>query len=304
MAINRALIKKQLQEGLNAVFGLEYKRYPEEWRDCFESSKESSKAYLEDVLMTGLGAAPTKAEGAAVTYDSASEGYVARYVFETIALAFAITEEAMEDNLYGSLGNKLSKSLARSMQYTKNVKAANILNNGFSASYLGGDGKSLLSTTHPLQGGGTSSNTLSTAADLSETSLEDMLILIGDAVDDRSIPVAQKAKKLIIPNELQFTAQRILKTESRVGTANNDTNAIRTMSLIAGGFSVNHYLTDPDAWFLTTDCMDGMKYIERVSLKTGTEGDFETGNLRYKARERYIFGWSDWRGLYGTEGAA
>jgi len=303
MAINRALIQKQLQEGLNAIFGLEYKRYPEQWRECFEVSKEGNKAYLEDVLMTGFGAAPTKAEGSAVTYDSASEGWVSRYVFETIALAFSITEEAMEDNLYGSLGNKLSRALARSMQYTKNVKGANIMNNAFSNSYLGGDGIELCATNHPLQGGGTGSNELATAADLSETSLEDMLILMGDTVDDRGIPMALNAKKLIIPNELQFTAQRILKSELRQGTSDNDTNAIRTMGLV-GGFAINNYLTDADAWFVTTDCMDGLKYIERVKMKTGTEGDFETGNMRYKARERYIFGWSDWRGIFGTPGAA
>lgn len=303
MAMNRAQFKKQLQEGLNAVFGLEYKQYPELWKEIFEISKESRKAYVEDVLMSGFGAAPVKAEGAGVAYDTASEGYVSRYVFETIALAFALTEEANEDNLYGDVGSKLSKSLARSFQYTKNVKGANILNNGFTAGFVGGDGKVLFATDHPLQGGGTGANTLSTQADLSETSLEDMLILLGDAADDRGLPFPLMAKKLIIPNELQFTAQRLLKSDGRVGTADNDLNAIKSMGLIGGGFSNNVYLTDPDAWFITTDCMDGLKYIERKSLSGGVEGDFESGNMRYKKRERYVFGWSNWRGAYGSAGS-
>lgn len=303
MAINRAQLKKQLQEGLNAVFGLEYARHPELYKQMFEVSKENRKAYVEDVLMTGFGAAPVKAEGAGVQYDSASEGYVSRYVFETIALAFAITEEAIEDNLYGDLGAKLAKALARSIQYTLEVKGANIFNNGFTSGYNGGDGVVLFSTAHPLQGGGTASNTLSTAADLSETSLEDMLILIGDTVDDRGLPVNLKVKKLIIPTELQFTAQRLLKSDGRVGTADNDLNAIKSMSLIGGGFLSNVHLTDPDAWFLTTDAMDGLKYIERKALSKGMEGDFESGNMRYKARLRGVFGWSDFRGVFGTAGA-
>jgi len=303
MAINRAAIKKQLQEGLNAVFGLEYKQHPELWKDIFTVSKEAKKAYVEDVLMSGFGAAPVKAEGAGVAYDEASEGWVSRYFFETIALAFALTEEAGEDDLYGDLGSQMSKALARSMQYTKNVKGANVLNNGFSASFKGGDGVALFSTSHLLQGGGTFSNMLSTAADLSETSLEDMNILIGDAVDDRSLPILLSSKKLIIPTELQFTAQRLLKSEGRVGTADNDINAIRSMNIISGGCSTNVYLTDPDAWFIITDAPEGLKYIERVALKKGLEGDFETGNMRYKARERYVFGWSNSRGAYGTPGA-
>lgn len=302
MAINRAQIKKQLQEGLNAVFGLEYKQHPELWRDVFTSSKESRKAYVEDVLMTGFGAAPVKQEGAGVTYDTASEGYVSRYVFETIALAFALTEEAGEDDLYGDLGSQMAKALARSMQYTKNVKGANILNNGFTAG-TGGDGVFLFSASHPLQGGGTYANMLSTAADLSETSLEDMLIVIGDAVDDRSLPIQLGIKKMILPTELQFTAQRILKSDGRVDTADNDLNAIKSLNLVSGGFSTNVYLTDPDAWFLTTDAPEGLKYIERVALKRGMEGDFESGNQRYKARERYVFGWSNARGAYGSPGA-
>jgi hypothetical protein len=303
MAINRAQTKKQLQEGLNAVFGLEYKQYPELWKDIFTMSKEGKKAYVEDVLMSGFGAAPVKAEGAGVLYDSASEGYVSRYVFETVALAFALTEEAEEDNLYGDLGSRLSKSLARSFQYTKNVKGANILNNMFTAGFTGGDGVVLGSASHPLQGGGTASNILSTAADLSETSLEDMLIQIGDAVDDRSLPVHLMVKKLVVPTELQFTAQRLLKSDGRVGTADNDLNAIKSMSLVGGGWCSNVYLTDPDAWFLTTDCPDGLKYIERKAISGGVEGDFESGNMRFKKRERYVFGFSDWRGVYGTPGA-
>lgn len=303
MAMNRAQFKKQLQEGLNAVFGLEYKSYPELWKDIFETSKESRKAYVEDVLMSGFGAAPVKAEGAGVHYDTASEGWVSRYVFETIALAFALTEEAEEDNLYGDLGSKLSKALARSFQYTKNVKGANILNNGFTSGYNGGDGVVLFSTAHPLQSGSTMSNTLSTAADLSETSLEDMLILIGDAVDDRGLPFPLMAKKLILPNELQFVGQRLMKSDGRVGTADNDINAIKSMGLISGGFATNVYLTDPDAWFVTTDCMDGLKYIERKAISGGVEGDFESGNMRYKKRERYVFGWSNFRGAFGTAGA-
>ena len=302
MAINRAQIKKQLQEGLNAVFGLEYKQHPEAWRDIFTVSKESRKAYVEDVLMTGFGAAPVKQEGAGVQYDTASEGYVSRYVFETIALAFALTEEAGEDDLYGDLGSQMSKALARSMQYTKNVKGANILNNGFTSG-TGGDGVYLFSASHPLQGGGTYSNLLSTAADLSETSLEDMLIVIGDAVDDRGLPISLSVKRLIIPTELQFTAQRILKSDGRVDTADNDINALKSMNLIAGGWSKNVYLTDPDAWMLVTDAPDGLKYIERKAISKGMEGDFESGNMRYRSRERYCFGWSNPRGVYGAPGA-
>lgn len=303
MAINRAAIKKQLQEGLNAVFGLEYKQYPELWKDIFVTSKESRKAYVEDVLMTGFGAAPTKAEGAGVQYDDAQEGWVARYVFETIALAFAITEEAMEDDLYADLGAQMSKALARSMQYTKNIKGANVLNYAFTTGYTGGDGKVLLATDHPLIGGGTFANTLSTQADLSETSVEDMLILMGDCVDDRGLPIHLQAKKLIVPTELQFTAKRILDTDGRVGTADNDLNALKAMNLIAGGFSTNVYLSDPDAWFLVTDAQNGLKYIERKAMSRGMEGDFESGNMRYKARERYAFGFTDPRGCFGSSGA-
>ena len=303
MAINRTAIKKQLQEGLNAVFGLEYKQYPELWKDIFVTSKESKKAYVEDVLMTGFGAAPVKAEGAGVSYDDAQEGWVARYVFETIALAFAITEEAQEDDLYADLGVQMSKALARSMQYTKNIKGANILNYGYTPGYTGGDGKVLFATDHPLQGGGTSANTLTTQADLSETSLEDMMILMGDSVDDRGLPIHLMAKKLIVPTELQFTAQRLLKTDGRVGTSDNDINALKSMNLISGGWSSNVYLTDPDQWTIVSDAQNGLQYIERKALTKGMEGDFESGNLRYKARERYAFGFTDWRGAFGCQGA-
>lgn len=302
MAINRSAIKKQLQEGLNTVFGLEYKQYPELWKDIFASSKESKKAYVEDVLMTGFGAAPVKAEGAGVQYDDASEGWVSRYVFETIALAFSITEEALEDGLYVDLGSAMSKALARSMQYTKNVKGANVLNYGYTSGYTGGDGKVLFATDHPLVGGGTASNTLSTQADLSETAIEDMLILMGDCVDDRGLPIQISAKKLIIPTELQFTAQRLLRTDGRVGTSDNDINALKSMNLIGGGFSTNIHLTDPDQWTIITDAQNGLKYIERKGISGGMEGDFESGNSRFKKRERYAFGYTDWRGAFGSSG--
>jgi hypothetical protein len=303
MAMNRALFKKQLEEGLNTVFGLEYKQYPEQWKDIFKTSKEGKKAYVEDLVMAGLGAAVTKTEGSNVTYDQGQEGWVSRYVFETIALAFAITEEAIDDNLYGDLGAKMSKSLARSMQYTKNVKGANILNYAFDSNYTGGDGKALLATDHPLVGGGTFANKLSVDADLSETSLEDMILLMSDCVDDRGLPIPLMAKKLIIPTELQFVAQRILGSELRPGTADNDINAIRSMGYLSGGPAMNNYLTDPDAWFIVTDCNDGLRYIERKGMQTKIEGDFDSGNTRYKAVERYTFGWSDARGLYGSSGS-
>jgi hypothetical protein len=303
MAINRAQVKKQLQEGLNTVFGLEYKRYPEQWRDIFEVGNETRKAYVEDVLMTGFGGAQTKGEGSSVAYDSAQEGWVSRYVFETIALAFAITEEAEEDNLYMDMGSKLSKAMARSFQYTKNVKGANILNNGFDTNYTGGDGKPLFATDHPLVGGGTYSNKLSTAADLSETSIEDLLILQSKLVDDRGLPIQSQSKKLIVPVELQFVAERIMKSANRVGTADNDINAVKNLGLIAGGYSVNNFLTDNDAFFLTTDVNDGLKFIQRKAVSGGVESDFDTGNMRFKKRERYVFGWSDARCAVASAGA-
>lgn len=303
MAImNRSQFKKELQKGLNTVFGLEYDRYPEEWRQIFEVNT-SMKAYEEDVLLAGLGAAQTKDEGRGVAYDAGAEAWVARYVNETVALAFAITQEAVEDGLYGDQGAKYSKALARSMQHTKEVKGANILNNGFSSSFPIGDGQALFSTAHPLWGGGSVANTFSTQADLAEGSLEDMLILIGQAVDERNIPIALNAKKLIVPINLEFAADRLLNTQGRTGTADNDINALKHMGMIPGGYAVNHRLTDTNAWFVTTDCPDGLKHFVRMAVQRGMEGDFETGNMRYKARERYVFGVTNWRGAYGSSGS-
>tara|TARA_Y100000310_G_scaffold242580_1_gene246727 strand:- start:116 stop:1021 length:906 start_codon:yes stop_codon:yes gene_type:complete len=301
MALNRALFTKQLNLGLNTVFGMEYDRYPEQWRALY-STEQSMKAFEEDVQMIGFGAAPTKAEGAMINYDSGKEGFVSRYVHETVALAFAITEEAEEDGLYGSLGAKYARALARSMQQTKEIKGANVFNNATGTS-VGGDGVSLLNASHPLGGGGTASNTLSTAADLSETSLETILVQISTAVDDRSIPVALSGRKLAVPPQLVFIAERILKSNLRPGTADNDINALRNMGMIPEGVVVNQRFTDPDQYFILTDCPDGMKHFLRAPIKKAVEGDFETGNLRYKVRERYSFGFTDWRGVYGSEGA-
>ena len=302
MALNRALFTKQLNLGLNTVFGMEYDRYPEQWRALY-STEQSMKAFEEDVQMIGFGAAPTKAEGAMINYDSGREGFVSRYVHETVALAFAITEEAEEDGLYGSLGAKYARALARSMQQTKEVKGANVFNNATGTS-VGGDGVSLLNDSHPLGGGGTASNKLATAADLSETSLESLLIQISEAVDDRSIPVALSGRKLAVPPQLVFIAERILKSNLRPGTADNDINALRNMGMIPEGVVVNQRFTDPDQYFILTDCPDGMKHFVRAPIKKAVEGDFETGNLRYKVRERYSFGFTDCRGVYGSEGAA
>ena len=302
MALNRALFTKQLNLGLNTVFGMEYDRYPEQWRALY-STEQSMKAFEEDVQMIGFGAAPTKAEGAMINYDSGREGFVSRYVHETVALAFAITEEAEEDGLYGSLGAKYARALARSMQQTKEVKGANVFNNATGTS-VGGDGVSLLNGSHPLGGGGTASNKLAVAADLSESSLESLLIQISEAVDDRSIPVALSGRKLAVPPQLVFIAERILKSNLRPGTADNDINAMRNMGMIPEGVVVNQRFTDPDAYFILTDCPDGMKHFVRAPIKKAVEGDFETGNLRYKVRERYSFGFTDWRGVYGSEGAA
>lgn len=304
MAImNRARFRKQLQEGLNTVFGLEYKSYEQEWRPMFTVSS-SNKAYEEDQLLAGLAGAPVKPEGAPVAYDSGGEAYTSRYVHETIALAFALTEEAEEDNLYGSLGQKYSRALARSMQHTKEVKAAAILNNGFSASFPGGDSVALFSTVHPLWGGGVQANTFTTQADLSETSLEEALIAISKFVDERAIPIAVRAKLLYVPPDLMFVAERLLASPYRPGTADNDVNAIKSMSMLPGGCSKNHRLTDTSAWFIKTDAADGLKHMNRKNIQRGLEGDFETGNMRYKARERYSFGWSDYRGAFGSSGVA
>jgi len=301
MALNRALFTKQLNLGLNTVFGMEYDRYPEQWRALY-STEQSMKAFEEDVQMIGFGAAPTKAEGAMINYDSGREGFVSRYVHETVALAFAITEEAEEDGLYGSLGAKYARALARSMQQTKEIKGANVFNNATGTS-VGGDGVSLLNALHPLGGGGTASNILGTPADLSETSLETLLVQISTAVDDRSIPVALSGRKLAVPPQLVFIAERILKSNLRPGTADNDINALRNMGMIPEGVVVNQRFTDPDQYFILTDCPDGMKHFLRSPIKKAVEGDFETGNLRYKVRERYSFGFTDWRGVYGSEGA-
>ena len=299
--MNRGQFKKQLQEGLNTVFGLEYKMSPEVWRQYVQYETESRKAYVEDVMMAGLGAAAVKSEGMGVQYDSTSETYTARYVFETIALAFAISEEAEEDGLYGSIGKKLSRALARSYKHTIAVRVANILNNGFTSG-LGGDGVYLFSASHPLKSGGTASNLLANAADLSETSLEDMLIQIDNTTDDRGIPADIEGRKLVLPTALRYTAHRILNSNGRVDTANNDENAIKEMGMLPDGMVVDKRLTDTDAWFITTDCPDGIKFIERKKPVTKLEGDFETGNMRYKVRGRSIQGWSNWRGAYGTAG--
>ena len=302
MALNRALFTKQLNLGLNTVFGMEYDRYPEQWRSLY-STEQSMKAFEEDVQMIGFGAAPTKAEGAMISYDSGREGFVSRYVHETVALAFAITEEAEEDGLYGSLGAKYARALARSMQHTKEIKGANIFNNATTTS-VGGDGQALMNGSHPLGGGGTASNILATPADLSETSLETLLVQISQAVDDRSIPIALSGRKLAVPPGLIFIAERIIKSNLRPGTADNDINAMRNMGMIPEGVVVNQRFTNPDQYFILTDCPDGMKHFVRSPIKKAVEGDFESGNLRYKCRERYCFGFTDWRGVYGSEGVA
>jgi hypothetical protein len=303
MAImNRARFRKLLQEGLNTVFGLEFRRYEQEWRPIY-AVENSTKAYEEDVLLAGLAGAPVKPEGAPVAYDQGGEAFTSRYVHETIALAFSLTEEAEEDGLYGSFGSKYSKALARSMQHTKEVKGAATINNGYDSSFPGGDGVELFSTLHPLFGGGTQANTFTTQADLSETSLEEALIAISKFVDERSIPVAVRATKLIIPTDLCFVAERLLASPYRPGTADNDINAMKKMGMIPGGAHKNHRLTDPNQWTLITDCPDGLKHMVRKNIQRGLEGDFETGNMRYKARERYTFGWSDYRGSFGSSGS-
>ena len=302
MAINRAQLVKELEPGLNALFGLEYDQYEDEHTMIFDT-ESSDRAFEEEVMLSGFQEAPVKPEGAPVTYDTAQESWTARYTHETIALAFALTEEAMEDNLYDSISARYTKALARSMNQTKQVKAANILNNGFSTTYPGGDGKPLLTTDHPTITGGDVKNEPSTAADLNETSMENALIDIAAFVDERGLKVNVKARRLIVPPALQFVADRILNTPGRVGTADNDINAVRNMSAVPDGYAVNHYLTDTDAFFLRTDAPNGLKHFVRTPVSTGMEGDFESGNVRYKARERYSFGWSDWRGIYGSPGA-
>ena len=302
MAINRAQLVKELEPGLNALFGLEYDRYENEHTEIFDT-ENSDRAFEEEVMLSGFGQAPVKGEGSSVTYDTAQETFTARYSHETVALAFALTEEAIEDNLYDSLSSRYTKALARSMATTKQVKAANVLNNGFSNSFPGGDGKALMAADHPTLSGGDQSNEPSVAADLNETSLENAMIDISKFVDERGIKVNVQARKLIIPPQLQFVAERVLKTPGRVGTSDNDINALKNMGMLPEGYTVNHYLTDTDAFFIKTDAPNGLKHFVRSPMSTGMEGDFETGNVRYKARERYSLGFSDWRVIYGSPGA-
>jgi len=303
MAISRSQLVKELEPGLNALFGLEYSRYENEHAEIF-ITETSDRAFEEEVMLTGFNGAEVKQEGAPVVFDQASEAYTSRYTHETIALAFAITEEAIEDNLYDRLASRYTRALARSMANTKQVKAAAVLNNAFSSSFTGGDGKELCATDHPLANGGTFSNELATAADLNETSLEQSLIDIAAFVDERGLRIAIQGRKLIIPKELQFTAERLMKTPLRVGTADNDINAIKNMGMIPEGYRVNHFLTDTDAFFIMTDAPNGLKHFVRSPIKTAIEGDFDTGNVRFKARERYVFGFSDPRGIFGSPGAA
>ena len=302
MAISRAQLLKELLPGLNALFGLEYARYGEEHKEIYETEK-SERSFEEETKLSGFSAAPVKNEGSAIAYDNAQEAFTARYTHETIALGFSITEEAIEDNLYDSLSARYTKGLARAMAYTKQVKAASVLNNGFSNSYLGGDGVCLFSTSHPLVNGSTNSNTPSTQADLNETSLEAAVIQIAAWTDERGLLIAAKPRKLIIPPSLMFVATRLLETNLRVGTNNNDINALKNNGSIPEGYAVNHFLTDVNAWFLTTDVPNGLKHFERTALQNSMDGDFDTGNVRYKSRERYSFGWSDPLGIFGSSGS-
>jgi hypothetical protein len=302
MAISRAQLLKELLPGLNALFGLEYSRYGEEHKEIFET-ETSERSFEEETKLSGFSAAPVKNEGSAIAYDNAQEAWTARYNHETIALGFSLTEEAVEDNLYDSLSARYTKALARAMAYTKQTKAASILNNGFSAAQVGGDGVALFSTAHPLVNGDTNSNTLATASDLNETSLEAAVIQIAGWTDERGLLIAAKPKKLVIPPASMFVATRLLETEQRVGTADNDINALKNNGSIPGGYTVNHFLTDTDAWFLTTDVPNGLKHFVRTPLAQSMDGDFDTGNVRYKARERFSFGFSDPLGMFGSPGA-
>ena len=301
MAISRAQMLKELLPGLNALFGLEYEKYEDEHTLIYET-ESSDRSFEEEVKLSGFSAAPVKAEGAAISYDSAQESYTARYNHETIAMGFAITEEAMEDNLYDALSARYTKALARAMAYTKQVKAANLLNNGFTT-FDSGDGVSLFNASHPLVSGGTNANRPTTGADLNETSLEQAIIEIAAFTDERGLLIAARPTSLVVPPALMFVADRLLETTQRVGTADNDINAIRNMGAIPGGYAVNHYLTDSNAFFLLTDIPNGMKMFERTALETSMDGDFDTGNVRYKARERYSFGVSDPLGIYGSPGS-
>ena len=302
MAISRAQLLKELLPGLNALFGLEYKKYGEEHKEIFDT-ESSERSFEEETKLSGFSAAPVKNEGSAIAYDNAQEAWTARYVHETIAMGFSITEEAIEDNLYDSLSSRYTKALARGMAYTKQVKAANILNNAFATGVTYGDGQVLCSTAHPLVSGGVNSNRPAVAADLNETSLEAAVIQIAAWTDERGLLIAAKPKKLIVPPALQFVATRLLETELRVGTADNDINAIKNNGSIPEGYSVNHYLTDTNAWFLLTDVPNGLKHFVRTPMQTSMESDFDTGNSRYKARERYSFGWSDHLGVWGSAGS-
>jgi len=299
MAISRAQLLKELLPGLNALFGLEYARYGEEHKEIYETEK-SERSFEEETKLSGFSAAPVKAEGTALSYDNAQEAFTARYSHETIALGFSITEEAIEDNLYDSLSARYTKGLARAMAYTKQVKAAAVLNNGFNATIVGGDGQPLFSTAHPLISGGTNANTPTTPSDLNETSLENAVIQIAAWTDERGLLIAASPKKLIVPPALMFVATRLLETELRVGTNNNDINALKNNGSIPEGYTVNHFLTAPNAWFLITDVPNGLKHFERTPLQNSMDGDFDTGNVRYKARERYSFGYSDPLGAYAS----
>ena len=302
MAISRAQLLKELLPGLNALFGLEYARYGEQHKEIYDTEK-SERSFEEETKLSGFSAAPVKNEGSAIAYDNAQEAFTARYNHETIALGFSITEEAVEDNLYDSLSARYTKALARAMAYTKQVKAASILNNAFRSGYVGGDGVSLISTAHPLVSGGTNSNRPATAADLNETSLENAVIQIAAWTDERGLLIAAQPKKLVIPPALQFTATRLLETNLRVGTTDNDINALKNNGSIPQGYCINHFLTDTNAWFLMTDVPNGLKHFERAALANSMDGDFDTGNVRYKSRERYSFGWSDPLGIFGSPGS-
>jgi hypothetical protein len=302
MAISRAQLLKELLPGLNALFGMEYARYGEQHKEIYEQ-ESSERSFEEETKLAGFGAAPVKNEGAAIAYDNAQEAWSARYTHETIAMGFSVTEEAMEDNLYDSLSSRYTKSLARGMAYTKQVKAAAILNNAFAAGFTYGDGVVLCSTAHPLVNGAVNSNRPATGVDLNETSLENAVIQIAAWTDERGLLIAAKPKKLVIPPALQFVATRLLETQNRVGTSDNDINAMKSNGSIPGGYTVNNFLTDTNAWFLLTDVPNGMKHFVRTPMKTGMDGDFETGNVRYKARERYSFGVSDPLGVYGSPGS-
>jgi hypothetical protein len=302
MAISRAQLLKELLPGLNALFGLEYARYGQEHKEIYET-ESSERSFEEETKLSGFSAAPVKNEGSAISYDNAQEAWTARYTHETIALGFSITEEAIEDNLYDSLSARYTKSLARAMAYTKEVKGAAVLNNGWASTVTYGDGQPLFSTAHPLVSGGTNSNTTSTGVDLNETSLENAVIQIAAWTDERSLLIAAKPRKLIVPPNLQFVATRLLETELRVATNNNDINAIKNNGSIPEGYTINHFLTDTNAWFLTTDVPNGLKHFVRTPLQNSMDGDFDTGNVRYKARERYSFGVSDPLGIYGSQGA-